>query len=105
MATIRKRVLSRDAREVRWDAIWEVRGGKMRTRQIKTFLTQKEAKDHLVFVQGRKPQVSATFKALKEDFLAYCDREVEQGGLEKSTVDQLRQHLKLHIMPDIEFSN
>jgi integrase len=104
VATIRRRIVGNDPRDVRWDAILEGRDGKKRTRKVKTFFTQKEAKDYLVLARGAQPSVSASFIKLKDDFLKFYEQDVAAGEREASTLKQLKEHFKLHIVPDTEFS-
>jgi integrase len=100
MSTIRKRIIGNDPRNVRWDAITETRGGNQRSRSSKTFLTQKEAKDHLAAVRGSQPSLTASFMELKDDFLKFYADLVKVKKLEASTLKQIREHFKNHVLPD-----
>jgi len=104
MATIRKRVLDRAGKDVRWDVIIEVKGGVKRARKVRSFFTQKEAKEYEASIGCIQPRASAHFKALTDQFLKAYEDLVGLGKREASTVTQLRQHINLHILPDTEFS-
>ncbi len=104
MSTVRKRQIGGDPRDVRWDAVIEVTTSGKRSRRVKTFFTQKEAKDYLFAVRDAAPSSSKPFSDLKDHFLNYYEGVVAVGKREGSTLKQLREHLSVHIMPDTEFS-
>jgi len=104
VARIKKRILN-DLKSVRWDAIEEIEAGDKRARQVRTFFTQKEAKEYLDTRRGSQPSLSKPFSDLKENFLTFYEGLEAAGIREASTLKQYREHLKLHIMPDLEFSD
>jgi integrase len=103
MGTVRKRQIGKDPRNVRWDAIVETKIGGKRSRRVKTFRTQKEAKDYHTALRGAPASLSAPFKSLKDDYLSFYETLVAIGKREASTLKQLKEHFRLHIEPDVEF--
>jgi integrase len=102
MAFVRKR---EGKRGVRWDACWDVRIAGRRKERTKTFDTQKKAKQFLTTIGVRKPSSSDPLKALTDAFLEEHENAVKAKQREKSTHEQLRQHIDLHIMSDPTFSS
>jgi integrase len=102
MAKVRKRTwTSKAGEQTAWIADYLDQAGK---RHIKTFATQKAAKDWLVETQHEVKQgihtpsrTSITVAEAGEEWIS----QAETDGLEASTVMQYRQHLHYHIAPFI----
>src|SRR4051794_7766558 len=102
MASIRKRTWkSSGETNTAWIADYSDQAGR---RHIKTFGTKKAADAWLVTARGEVAQgvhtaasASITVAQAGEDWIA----QGETDGLERSTVEQYRQHLDYHIKPFI----
>lgn len=90
--------------KVQWIARWDHYIDGERTAKSKSFDREKDAKDFLSKVGLLKPTADTPFKSLADAFLDNYQQAVDAGQREHSTVRQLRQHFKLHILPDAEFS-
>lgn len=102
MAFVKKRT---GKRGVHWDACWDDRVGGKRKERSKTFDTKKKARHFLTTIGVRKPSSGDPFKALTDAFLEEHEKAVKAKQREKSTHEQLRQHIDLHIMTDATFSS
>ena len=90
---------------IQWIARWDQYLNGKREPKSRSFDKEKDAKDFLATVGLVKPSSGAPFKSLADAFLDEYQRAVDAGQREHSTVRQLRQHVNLHIMPDVEFSS
>lgn len=103
MASIKKRVLN-NGKDVRWDAIWNVPGGNKRSRIKKTFNTKKEAQEYLDATNLTQPSISASFVALKDHYLGYYQNLVEAKKRERSSLKQIEEHFRKHVLTDNVFA-
>lgn len=87
-----------------WDAHWDEYDGGKRVYRTKTFATHKQAKAHLNTVDDRTPRACKPFKALTDEFLEKYEQAVAADQREESTLKQLREHIRLHILSNTEFS-
>jgi integrase len=103
MGFIRKRKLP--SGKIRWQAIWDAEigddtNGADRPRMTAMFDTQAEAKAKLASVEVEKPKPTAPFKDLTKHFEDYYEQLVNKGQREATTLRQIRQHIRLHILSD-----
>lgn len=100
MATVRKRTwTSHGTQRVAWVANYVDQTG---VRRLKTFTTRKEADGWLAVTRHEVRQgthtpasTSITVTEAAERWIAHCEAE----GLERGTIKQRREHLRLHIAP------
>lgn len=97
MAYIRKRKRSG---KVRWQVVQEIYSGKKRTQESETFDSHAEAKAKLGALLNSRPKATALFTVLADHFLKHYEKLVAKGERERSTLEQLRQHLNLYILTD-----
>ena len=127
MAYIRKRTLPSGA--VRWQVVWDTDSpdaaknapghrngspsdhskrssvGDGRERSSEMFDTLRDAKDKLAAILRSRPKRTSSFKELAEHFLSHYEKVVDRGERERSTLRQLKQHIRLHILIDGEFAS
>ncbi len=114
MAHIRKRTLPSGA--IRWQVVWDASdapidlrpflndAGGSRQRASEMFVSLSDAKEKLAVVLNNRPKRSALFKTLTDNFMTHYEKVVENGERERSTLRQIRQHVNLHILTDLEFA-
>jgi integrase len=101
MGTVKKRV---GKRGTHWDAQWDEYHCGKRVFRSKSFPTKKQASEHLQTVGFRAPSAYEPVRALTESYLEEFEVAVKNEHREKSTLDQLRQHIRRHILTDREFA-
>jgi len=93
-----------------WSVIYETgktrhpSGKVTRTRARETFDTARAANDRLAEILNRKPSSSQPFRVLAKHFLDHVEKLKDKGERERSTFEQLKQHINLHILADADFA-
>jgi integrase len=84
--------------------VGDAKSGIDRQRNSAMFDTQGDAKQKLAAVLQSQPKQNAPFNSLTNHFLSHYEKVVEKGERERSTLRQLKQHIDLHILTDVEFA-
>jgi integrase len=105
MATIRKRPSRKQGEGPSWEVRWDEKKVGKRYFRSKCFETQRDAKQFLSTLGVRTPSSSEPFKNLTGSFLVEYEKAVDLKQRERSTLRQLRQHISLHILTDLDFAS